>query len=429
LLLAPAGVWAHAKLVRSEPSSNATLATSPVEVRLEFTEAPEPGLSWIRIATATDTIRLQSLRVDSADRHVIIGTVGEQLPPGAYSIVWRVAGRDGHALHGTIPFSIAQPVAVVADTPQPPPADEKFEVRSVSVIGAIGFVLVRWAAYIAVFLMVGAVVFRQVILPKAADEGDTFAAIASTNAATLGLASSAIVIVTALLKLARESADMPDTSFIAMLGGSTWAMSVTAQIIAGAVAIVAFMRAHRSDSDARSWNVASGAAIVAAIAPAFGGHAISHEHAHLAVPADIVHILAGASWLGTLAVLVLCGITAAVKAPDDVPASQRVARLVNTFSPLALMCGGAVVATGLGSAFLRLDSVDALWTTAYGSALFRKLIFVALLFGTGAWNWRRIRPHLAEDSMLPRLNRSASVELVLGVLVLGFTAFLVALEV
>lgn len=360
---------------------------------------------------------------------MIIGTVGEQLPPGAYSIVWRVAGRDGHGVHGTIPFSIAQPAVIMTDTAKSAlPPDEHFEVSSVSVVGAIGFVLVRWAAYIALFLMVGAVVFRQVILPKAADEGDTFATIASTNAATLGLASSAILIVTALLKLARESADMPDTSFVSMMSGSTWAMSVTAQIIAGIVAIVAFMRAHRQDA-ARWWSVASAAAVVAAIAPAFGGHAISHEHAHLAVPADIVHILAGASWLGTLAVLVLCGITAAVKSPDDVPASQRVARLVNAFSPLALMCGGVVVATGLGSAFLRLDSVDALWTTAYGSALFRKLIFVLLLFGTGAWNWRRIRPHLAEESMLPRLNRSATVELVLAALVLGFTAFLVALEV
>jgi putative copper resistance protein D len=105
----------------------------------------------------------------------------------------------------------------------------------------------------------------------------------------------------------------------------------------------------------------------------------------------------------------------------------RTAAMVNRYSPLALMCGGAVVATGLGSTVLRLPTIDSLWTTPYGVALLLKLLFVGFLFGAGAWNWRRMRPRLTGDDAIAPLRSSASFELVLAGVVLVITAVLVAL--
>jgi putative copper export protein len=107
----------------------------------------------------------------------------------------------------------------------------------------------------------------------------------------------------------------------------------------------------------------------------------------------------------------------------------RVASLINVFSPMALVCGVVVVSTGLIAALIHLPRLNALWTTSYGSALYRKLVFVALLFLVGAWNWKRTRSRLARDGGLAPVRRVATLEVVLAAVVLGLTAILVALEI
>jgi putative copper export protein len=133
-------------------------------------------------------------------------------------------------------------------------------------------------------------------------------------------------------------------------------------------------------------------------------------------------------WLGTLAVIVIVGIPAALKAPDSIRPGERVAGVINTFSPVALTCGGVVVATGLASSLMHLPTLATLWTSLYGVALLLKLFFVALLFAAGAWNWQRMKPRLTGENAIGPLRSSASLELVLGAVVLTITAILVALE-
>ncbi len=279
--------------------------------------------------------------------------------------------------------------------------------------------------------MIGAVVFKKFVLDRiATGDADPFARIASTNAATTGFAFSGVLALTAILKLARESADMPDASIGALLFGSMWGMSLFMQMIIALVAVAAFKLAHSDNTLTRrtAWNAAFAAAIAAGITPAFGGHAVAGDTAYLAVPADIVHVIGGSAWLGTLAVIVLVAIPAALKAPDDVRPGARVAVLINKFSPLALTCGASVVATGLGASVLRLPRLDALWTSPYGVVLLLKLVFVVFLFGAGAWNWRRMKPRLAGDDAIAPLRSSASLELVLTGVVLALTAILVATQ-
>jgi putative copper export protein len=133
-------------------------------------------------------------------------------------------------------------------------------------------------------------------------------------------------------------------------------------------------------------------------------------------------------WLGTLTVIVIVGISAALKTPDSVRPGARVATMINVFSPIALTCGGAIVLTGVTSALMEVPAVRALWTTPYGVILLLKLFFVVLLFAAGAWNWRRMRPRLTGDDAISPMRSSASFELMLAVAVLAVTAMLVALE-
>ena len=420
--------------MRSEPGNGAVLTQSPGAIRLEFSERPELALATIRIASAADTITLAPLTTDSVNAHIIIAPVAVQLAPGSHTVLWRVAARDGHPVRGTVSFVVAAPVAPVATPPasvQTVDADEATDSgSSLAIGGALGTILVRWIAFISIFILIGTVTFERFVLDRKNPGDGNFSLIARTNAATLGLAASAGVILTAALKLARESADMPDAAVSSILFKSTWGASLLAQMLAALGAAAALRAAHGSTDRAarRAWSIALAFAIVVGLTPAFGGHAIGADKAWIAVPADVVHLLAGSAWLGTLAVIVIVGISAALKAPDEIRPGARVANLINAFSPLALMCGGAVAATGLGSSVLRLPRLSALWTTPYGVILVLKLVFVALLFGAGAWNWRRMKPRLTGDNVISPMRSTASLELVLAVIVLGFTAVLVALE-
>jgi putative copper export protein len=103
------------------------------------------------------------------------------------------------------------------------------------------------------------------------------------------------------------------------------------------------------------------------------------------------------------------------------------ADMVNGFSPLALTCGPLLVATGVTTALLHLHPFSSLWTTPYGYALLTKLCLVALVFGLGAWNWRRQRPRLGSADAAGRIRRSSLMELSVTILVLIATSVLVSL--
>jgi putative copper export protein len=90
------------------------------------------------------------------------------------------------------------------------------------------------------------------------------------------------------------------------------------------------------------------------------------------------------------------------------------------------------VITGLTAALIHAPHPGALltkafWYTAYGSALYRKLFFVALLMIAGAWNWRRTRPRLVTTGDMKPLRTVASIEVTLAAIVLVLTSILVAL--
>jgi len=68
-----------------------------------------------------------------------------------------------------------------------------------------------------------------------------------------------------------------------------------------------------------------------------------------------------------------------------------------------------------------------LWTTAYGQTLLTKLGLFLAVASLGAYNWRRLKPHLGSPSKTASLLRSVAAELVLAGIVLAVTAFLVGL--
>ena len=439
----PSALYSHAKLVRSDPAPGARLDIAPERIALAFTERPELALSSVKlVGPVGDTIPLVLSR-DTADANSIQARVPIGIIPGKYRVVWRAAGSDGHPSRGVIDFVVrprkplarvvplAEPASVTEEPIAPIAAGGDEAVAPMAVSGALGAIFARWLTFISTFLVIGAVAFRFLVLRRINPAGaGLFTEIAETNTATLGIVAAVGAILGAMFRINRETMDMPDVGLDVMMLDSIWGFSILLHIAGALVAIVSLYLVHNSREQKRSyaWRAASVAAVAIAVAPAIGGHALMGKPAIVSIAADILHVMAGSVWLGSLAVIMIVGISAAFKTPDTIRPGERVASMINVFSPIALVCGATMVATGIVSAIVHLPALRSLWTTPYGAALMLKLFFVMLLFAAGAWNWRRMKPRLTGDDAIAPMRSSATLELVLAAVVLCVTALLVALE-
>jgi putative copper export protein len=66
------------------------------------------------------------------------------------------------------------------------------------------------------------------------------------------------------------------------------------------------------------------------------------------------------------------------------------------FGLVAMICVGAVTASGLWMSWRHVSAIDQLWTTGYGLALLVKLLLVAGLVTAGAVNQFWLMPRIAE---------------------------------
>jgi len=173
------------------------------------------------------------------------------------------------------------------------------------------------------------------------------------------------------------------------------------------------------------WMTAAAGAALAVTLP-MTGHAMSYTGgAALPWALQAGHGLAAGLWLGTLtAVLATIRSRSLRQTPEsDVAAAS----LVGSFSPLAIVAVVVVVATGLVTATLYLDSWGQLWQTSYGRTLMGKVSLMIGTCATGAYNWRIIRPRLGSSEGSRALARSGGFELGLACAVLTLTAVLVHL--
>lgn len=447
VLLAASGVLAHAILRSSSPSNGEHLASAPRELRLTYTEAPELVLTRIELLAATgERVQLGALRTAEDSTTVVIAPITGPLRGGAYTVNWQIAGADGHPVRGSFAFVVA-PSGEAVPSPALPGepvegAPAAHHNRVSMPIGATGFdaespayVAVRFSMYAALLLIIGSVVFRFVVLPVRdwrAGIDTTLTTDAANRAARIGAIASWLLLFACVGRLLAQSmalhgaAELLNLELIGTLvtrtnWGRAWALQLGATIV-----VIAGFRMAARRADLVSWSTAAAAAAVLAFTPAFGSHAAaSPRFSGLAILLDGLHVLGGAGWLGSLTVLLLAGIPAAV-ALEPERRGRAVADLVNAFSPTALVSAGLVAATGLFAAWLHIGGFAPLFQTPYGRLLIAKLAVLGLVALTGTYNWLRVQPRLGEIEGATHIRQSGGVEVAVAIIVLIITAVLVA---
>ncbi|MDT0267163.1 copper resistance protein CopC [Streptomyces sp. DSM 44915] len=375
LLLGATPAAAHATLTGTSPGDGEVVAEAPAEVVLTFSEQVSVSDDGIRVL-APDGERVDtggvSARAGGGEQGV---TVRPDLADGTYTVAWQAISNDSHPIAGAFTFSVGAPSETSVTLATGGPDD-----------GAVGLLYdgLRYAAYAGFLLLVGPAFFALVCWPGAAGR---HAVVRLTLAGWLTLVgtTAALLLVRVPYTTTGRLSDALDLDGLAQVVDSRAGTALLSRLVllSAAAFLVALLHGRYARAvaagapqpvrDLRFGLGLAGGALALGLAAtwALAEHAATGPQTAVAIPADIVHLLAMACWLGGLATLV-----ALARAPEaELPPVAAVRR----FSTVALTSVAALAATGLYQSWRQVGTLTALTGTEYGRLLIAKLLLVGLL--------------------------------------------------
>jgi copper transport protein len=328
LVLMSAPAMAHAVLEVSEPSAGERIDRAPQTVTLTFDEPVETALGSLRVLDASGAVHSAGPVIHPGGDPARIAVRVNSMDRGRYVVAWQVVSADSHIVNGAYAFGVGAAAG-------PPPA-------AVEDTGASLFLpIIHFGIFAGVLLGIG--------LP--------------IGAATVGRRAKRppnFVEFGAWFVLAFCA--FSDVALRADLAGGNLASAFTTHVgvlrlvTIGAALAGIFAVSHRR----RRWDLLITACIVAAVSLSLAGHATGSEPAALGLAADMLHLLAAATWIGVLAI----GTT--LEPTED----------LRGISPVAMAAVGTIGITGVVQTVRNVGSFTALVTTAYGREIDLKIILM-----------------------------------------------------
>ncbi|MFE0928241.1 copper resistance CopC/CopD family protein [Streptomyces mutabilis] len=401
-LLAAAGpASAHAALTGSDPQQGAVVDKAPAQVSLTFSES---------VSMDDDSLRILDPKGKRVDEGRPSGTGGTTytvklhagLPDGTYTVTYQVVSADSHPVAGAYTFSIGAP------------SETSVSVYSTDAGGgAVGWLygLGRYVSYAGFTVLVGGAVFVLACWPRGSGVRPVQRLVVSG-----WLALTAATLLLLLLRGSYTSSgklgDVFDLSLLGEVLQTKPGAALVSRLLllaAAALFVAVLFGAYekREDEEKRdlTFGLAVGGTVVAAglaATWAMSEHASVGLQAGIAMPVDVVHLLAVAAWIGGLTSLLV----ALYRAPAETPVS---ALAVRRFSRVAFGSVVALVVTGTYQSWRQLGSWTAFTDTRYGQLLLVKIALVAVLVGI-AYLSRRWTARLTEAAPAVVRQREGTTE-------------------
>ncbi|MFD3917824.1 copper resistance CopC/CopD family protein [Streptomyces sp. NPDC058595] len=399
---------AHAALTASDPKDGAVVDVAPKDVTLTFSEQIAMGDDSIRVldpsSKRVDVAKMRDLSGGGTVRYAVGLKPG--LPDGTYTVAWQAVSADSHPVSGAFTFSVGAPSKTTATVPDQEAGG-----------GAVGLLYdtVRYVSYAGFVLLVGGAAFILACWQRGASLRPLQRLVVG-GWVTLTAATLVLLMLRTPYTGSGKLGDAFDLGGLAdVLDTKTGAALVSRLLLLGAAALfiavlfgayakrvtetgsVARTAAESDDGDGEgpggagseaekakadlTFGLGLGGTVVAAgIAGtwALSEHASTGIQTGLAMPLDVLHLLAVAAWLGGLVSL----LTALHRTPDIERAAVR------RFSRIAFTSVVVLAVTGLYQAWRQVGSWSALTDTSYGQLLLAKVALIAVLLGA-AWFSRR----------------------------------------
>ena len=438
LTLLPGVAHAENEVVTSEPADGTTLATSPTQIVINFTE--EIGeLRIVSLECNTDPITLPAPTL-SGNSRVMTVAIPDALPRGLCVATWRVSDSDGEPNGSSLlSFTVdAEPAATTT------PADEDANTSSNGSTSASApattsggdaetktVALNRvetgtgplWLGRVLSTLGIAAVFGALVLIAAAWPEGVEYLITVRFLRAAWVLALIGTVLFTSAAAAAVTGSSLgsgfsPGAWFDLLDAGWAGRAALFRLIFVIASAWVAF----RPDRVLDPATQAAALGIPALAVAMIGVGRVDGSLAALGLLLGIAHALAMAIWLGGVILLtrvVLSG-----------PGDEDLVHAVRGFARISVIAIVVTIGTGLAQ-MLRLDGSD-LFGSAHGLWTVLKVLLVAAMVfvGLSARQFAQKRLNRAHELTVPmadRLRRAFGTEAAIGIVTLLASSWLLSL--
>ena len=401
LALLPSSAAAHALLIRSSPGVDATVAQSPAQILLTFSEPVDPTLSKVRVfdahgRTVSGVSRSQPVTGNQQQLRIVLAS---PLAHGVYTIEWQtVSALDAHFAGGTYAFGVG-----VANVGAVAPFGKFVSTATwLTTVAAAG----RWLLLAGLALLLGAASTCWLVLRGRLPAGGLLLLrlgwlLAAVGVSIIILSERAIVRAPSLLPLFETHEGL-------LLLGLAAAVLVFCGAAAVAVGVVP------RPATFAALGLATATAMFVLI---WAGHANgASPWRAFTLAGQWLHVAAVGVWVGGLPWLLL-----AMRGPNG---RERTAA-VRRFSLIASIALAVVVVTGLSRAIAEVGAPANLIHTSFGRTLLVKLALFSVLLALAALNHFILVPTLGGGAVgLQAFRRTVRGEVVLGVAILAVTGVL-----
>ena len=418
---------AHAVLISTDPGQDAVVATLPATVSLTFGEPVVAAADGVRVY-APDGAEVDNRHTVALSHPSTVGVRllgdGDQLQ-GTYTVSWRVISADSHPVAGAFTFSVGHP------SPSRAPATAQ---PSGSVAVGVVYGIVRAAAFASYALFVGSIAFVLLCWPGAIARRDVRRVML---VGWVGLLAASIA--TLLLQGPYGNGlgfdRLLDSAIVSQTLGSRLAAAVTVRLLllalaGGYLVLLCAWLGHLTRRGRVSFG-ALGVALAVGLACTWAAadHAALGPQAALALPVDVVHLVAMGVWLGGLVTLVVVAQPAGTTTTEAQAAPEHAVYLFSSIATGSIL---TLIGTGSYQSWRQLGGWAAFGSTDYGRLLLAKLgVFavmglVALRSRKATREWQTLL--WRSSPLTSTLRRSVLTEAALGAVVLGVTAMLINAE-
>ena len=359
LAIAPAA-WAHAVLEESRPSNDSIVQVSPAQVTLRFSESIDTSPSAIRVFAA-DGARVDDGSIERPDANVASVGLEPRLADGTYTVTWRVVSADTHPVAGAFVFHVGAPGAQPGGI-----AEQVLQSTATSRTVSIAFTTIRFLSYALIFLCVGGMTGIALVLGRASE---------ATRRRLLGLVAGCAggLVVVSLVGIVLQAAESAGVGILDALRwpridevlGTRFGQVWLARAVLGLLLVIGAIALRRARGRAAELTLDAALVVCAGLVltPAAAGHSNGGAASFIS---DVVHVQAGAVWIGGLAFVLLALLFERTRrwelASDAVP----------RFSTIAVISVAALLVAGLVNAYLQVRSWSGLWETTYGRLILVK---------------------------------------------------------
>ncbi len=403
---------AHNSFDSSAPADGASLTQSPAELSLKFTKDVELDTLTVRVQISDGTsTKLTSPRFGPSGTTEALYDLVPALKPGKTIIRWKLVGTDGHAVVGTITFTIAGDAPPTGTSAAATPAVAESSGEPWVAPSALRW-LFRYGSYLAMLVVAG-IVLTDAFVWRGALESD-----ALRRCVVAGIATAAFAAGGQLLFIASDINGIG--SWRAALRTDAGRAFLVRIVLLVAVAVLLFVQMNIS-------NMVRDVAVALVFTLLFGtwayaGHSRSMRWPVVGVPLDIAHHMAAAAWLGGLGILTFV----------VVPSEERetIVDCVRRFADVAAASVAVIVATGVAQSIRLLGDPMKLLSVAHGRFLLLKLVVLVAMLKIADVNRRRVASRFQTDegppqSMIENTRRAMRTELGVGLVIVGITSAMV----